>query len=55
MTWLIRNLGQVLDFGSSRDAIPEEKRGRRIVVNSLGHETSDSNDSGWDDAGTPDV
>lgn len=32
---------QVLDFGASRDGVPPDQRGRRIVVNSKGHETED--------------
>lgn len=32
---------QVLDFGASRDGVPADHRGRRIVVNSKGHEIED--------------
>ncbi|CAE7178764.1 hypothetical protein PTNB73_03410 [Pyrenophora teres f. teres] len=32
---------EVLDFGASRDGIPADQRGRRIVVNSRGHEIDD--------------
>ncbi|WPH00528.1 Hypothetical protein R9X50_00335700 [Acrodontium crateriforme] len=32
---------QVLDFGASRDGVPDEQRGRRIVVDSLGREIED--------------
>lgn len=32
---------QVLDFGASRDGVPEYDRGRRIVVNSVGEEIDD--------------
>ncbi|KAF2261590.1 WD40 repeat-like protein [Lojkania enalia] len=32
---------EVLDFGASRDGIPPDQRGRRIVVNQKGHETED--------------
>lgn len=32
---------QVLDFGASRDGVPADQRGRRIVVNSKGQETED--------------
>lgn len=32
---------QVLDFGASRDGVPPDQRGRRIVVNSKGQETED--------------
>jgi F-box and WD-40 domain protein CDC4 len=32
---------QVLDFGASRDGVPADQRGRRIVVNSKGHEIED--------------
>ena len=32
---------QVLDFGASRDGIPEAQRGRRIVVNAYGKEIDD--------------
>lgn len=37
-------LQQVLDFGASRDGVPAEQRGRRIVVNSRGHELEDVTD-----------
>ena len=36
---------QVLDFGASRDGVPAEQRGRRIVVNSKGHEIEDVTDA----------
>jgi F-box and WD-40 domain protein CDC4 len=36
---------QVLDFGASRDGVPIEQRGRRIVVNSKGQEIEDVTDS----------
>ena len=29
---------QVLDFGAARDGVPDDQRGRRIVVNSKGVE-----------------
>jgi F-box and WD-40 domain protein CDC4 len=32
---------QVLDFGALRDGVPADQRGRRIVVNSKGHEIED--------------
>ncbi|KAF2739616.1 WD40 repeat-like protein [Polyplosphaeria fusca] len=32
---------EVLDFGASRDGVPADQRGRRIVVNSKGQETED--------------
>jgi F-box and WD-40 domain protein CDC4 len=35
---------QVLDFGASRDGVPADQRGRRIVVNSRGHEIEDLTD-----------
>ena len=35
---------QVLDFGALRNGVPESQRGRRIVVNARGHETSDLSD-----------
>ncbi|KAF2690177.1 WD40 repeat-like protein [Lentithecium fluviatile CBS 122367] len=35
---------EVLDFGASRDGVPVEQRGRRIVVNSKGQETEDVED-----------
>jgi F-box and WD-40 domain protein CDC4 len=35
---------QVLDFGASRDGVPLEQRGRRIVVNAKGQETEDIDD-----------
>jgi F-box and WD-40 domain protein CDC4 len=34
----------VLDFGASRDGVPADQRGRRIVVNADGHETEDVQD-----------
>ena len=39
---------QVLDFGALRDGIPENKRGRRIVVNAEGRETFESHDGNAD-------
>lgn len=36
---------QVLDFGAARDGVPEEKRGRRIVVDLHGREAPDGNDT----------
>ncbi|KAF2178332.1 WD repeat-containing protein pop1 [Zopfia rhizophila CBS 207.26] len=36
---------EVLDFGASRDGVPADQRGRRIVVNSKGHETEDMDDT----------
>jgi len=41
---------EVLDFGASRDGVPAEQRGRRIVVNSKGHEIEDVTDSDTMDA-----
>jgi len=38
------NISQVLDFGASRDGVPVDQRGRRIVVNSKGHEIEDLTD-----------
>ncbi|KAH3949873.1 hypothetical protein HBH98_043620 [Parastagonospora nodorum] len=35
---------EVLDFGASRDGVPLEQRGRRIVVNHRGHEIEDVTD-----------
>ncbi|KAF1977523.1 WD40 repeat-like protein [Bimuria novae-zelandiae CBS 107.79] len=35
---------EVLDFGALRDGVPLDQRGRRIVVNSKGHETEDMDD-----------
>ncbi|KAL5118521.1 SCF ubiquitin ligase complex subunit cdc4 [Pleosporales sp. CAS-2024a] len=35
---------EVLDFGASRDGVPAEQRGRRIVVNHRGHEIEDVTD-----------
>ncbi|ORY13071.1 WD40-repeat-containing domain protein [Clohesyomyces aquaticus] len=35
---------EVLDFGAARDGVPADQRGRRIVVNSKGHETEDVDD-----------
>ena len=37
-------MDQVLDFGASRDGVPLEQRGRRIVVNAKGQETEDIDD-----------
>lgn len=34
-------MDQVLDFGASRDGIPVNELGRRIVVNHNGEETTD--------------
>jgi F-box and WD-40 domain protein CDC4 len=39
---------EVLDFGASRDGMPEHKRGRRIVVNAEGQEVSESHDSAFE-------
>ncbi|KAI9846235.1 MAG: SCF ubiquitin ligase complex subunit cdc4 [Sclerophora amabilis] len=39
---------EVLDFGASRDGIPEDQRGKRIVVNAKGREITDVVD-GLDD------
>ncbi|KAF2849985.1 WD40 repeat-like protein [Plenodomus tracheiphilus IPT5] len=36
---------EVLDFGASRDGVPPDQRGRRIVVNSKGHEIEDVTES----------
>ena len=36
---------QVLDFGALRDGVPENQRGRRIVVNAAGRETFDLHDT----------
>ncbi|KAF2830608.1 WD repeat-containing protein pop1 [Ophiobolus disseminans] len=35
---------EVLDFGALRDGVPTDQRGRRIVVNSKGHEIEDVTD-----------
>ncbi|KAL4892688.1 WD40-repeat-containing domain protein [Aspergillus ambiguus] len=35
---------EVLDFGASRDGVPEDQLGRRIIVNRLGHEVSDADE-----------
>lgn len=35
---------QVLDFGASRDGVPEDQLGRRIVVNRWGQEVSDADE-----------
>ncbi|KAF2020536.1 WD40 repeat-like protein [Aaosphaeria arxii CBS 175.79] len=35
---------EVLDFGASRDGVPPDQRGRRIVVNQKGYETDDVDD-----------
>ena len=48
-------VSQVLDFGASRDGVPEHKRGRRIVVNATGEEVTDPFDNTADlDATTED-
>lgn len=39
---------QVLDFGASRDGVPDFKRGKRIVVNTEGTEVSDPHDTSVD-------
>ena len=36
---------QVLDFGASRDGVPEDQRGRRILVNDSGQEIVDPHNS----------
>ncbi|KAH7383236.1 WD repeat-containing protein pop1 [Pyrenochaeta sp. MPI-SDFR-AT-0127] len=41
---------EVLDFGASRDGVPADQRGRRIVVNSKGHEIEDLTESDTIDA-----
>jgi F-box and WD-40 domain protein CDC4 len=41
---------EVLDFGASRDGIPLDQRGRRIVVNTKGHEIEDVTDADMVDA-----
>lgn len=35
---------EVLDFGASRDGVPEDQLGRRIVVNRWGQEVSDADE-----------
>ncbi|KAI9811221.1 MAG: hypothetical protein M1827_005553 [Pycnora praestabilis] len=45
---------QVLDFGASRDGLPEDKRGRRIVVDAKGQEMNDPADCSVD-FGTTDL
>ncbi|KAI9838342.1 MAG: hypothetical protein M1819_005610 [Sarea resinae] len=39
---------EVLDFGASRDGVPEEMRGRRIVVDAKGEEMNDQVDNAID-------
>ncbi|KAH7083277.1 WD40-repeat-containing domain protein [Paraphoma chrysanthemicola] len=39
---------EVLDFGASRDGVPADQRGRRIVVNSKGHEIEDITEDAMD-------
>lgn len=39
---------QVLDFGASRDGVPEDQLGRRIVVNRWGQEIGDNADEDYD-------
>ena len=34
----------MLDFGAARDGVPEDKRGRRIVVDLQGREIADGED-----------
>ncbi|KAH6633370.1 WD40-repeat-containing domain protein [Boeremia exigua] len=41
---------EVLDFGATRDGIPLNERGRRIVVNNRGHEIEDTPDADMIDA-----
>jgi len=38
---MLTNIPQVLDFGASRDGVPDSQRGRRMVVDARGHETED--------------
>jgi len=38
---LVANMIQVLDFGAIRDGVPDENRGRRVVVNHKGREIDD--------------
>ena len=38
---MLTNILQVLDFGASRDGVPDSGRGRRIVVDHRGAETED--------------
>jgi len=45
---------EVLDFGASRDGVPENKRGRRTVVNTDGIEIVDPHDNTIDMDATPD-
>ncbi|CAO2655936.1 Nn.00g047390.m01.CDS01 [Neocucurbitaria sp. VM-36] len=44
---------EVLDFGASRDGVPADQRGRRIVVNSKGHEIEDLTEGDTADADQP--
>jgi F-box and WD-40 domain protein CDC4 len=44
---------QVLDFGASRDGVPADQRGRRIVVNSKGHEIEDISEGDLIDVDQP--
>lgn len=49
------NPEQVLDFGASRDGVPPQKRGHRIVVDEEGREVHDPADVVIDlDAGADD-
>ena len=41
---IILTVSQVLDFGASRDGVPADQRGRRIVVNTKGQENEDLED-----------
>ncbi|KAF1911210.1 WD40-repeat-containing domain protein [Ampelomyces quisqualis] len=41
---------EVLDFGASRDGVPADQRGRRIVVDLRGHEIEDVTDGDPNDA-----
>jgi F-box and WD-40 domain protein CDC4 len=45
---VIVNHLQVLDFGASRDGVPEDQLGRRIVVNRWGQEIGDNADEDYD-------
>ena len=38
---MLTNVLQVLDFGASRDGVPDSSRGRRIVADHRGAETED--------------
>ena len=47
-------MNQVLDFGASRDGIPDHRLGKRIVVNRSGEEVNDDDEDIVDPDGSDD-